>query len=299
MTTRLDYISGSTIIPEDAFGISPSSLGKFFDEPHLWYRQYILKETNFDTTTSTVLGTIVHFCAEEFLTTGKVDKLEIYKYIYKNAFTELDENFPTTEHEALPYLEQLTSTIIDIPYILEQYKIMGNALITELKKRPKSLCETEVMVAAEVIPGYFVAGSCDLIQGQDIYDYKTTSSLSAPSSVSYGYKLQLLAYAYALVKSGRKINTASIIWITTNQVNRFNDKGKPLADYPATCTISSAIKIDEQSLSFIESILKLVAETIQFVKDNPDKAYIVFRDYRLKFPELPQIPFTRKTDVSS
>ena len=42
--TDLDYVSGSTVIPEGAFGISPSSLGKFFNEPHNWYRDTFLDE---------------------------------------------------------------------------------------------------------------------------------------------------------------------------------------------------------------------------------------------------------------
>ena len=300
MTIRLDYVSGSTILPDGSFSISPSSLGKFFDEPHNWYRSYVLGEKTFDQTTSTILGTIVHFCAEEFITTGKVDKYEIYKYIFKNVYDDPDKlPFPDSETKTLTLLQSMSHPDIDIQYILEQYPIMGNALLTELKKYPRGMCTTEQLVSAEIIPGYYVAGSCDLRKTDHIFDYKTTSSLSAPSSVSYGYKLQLLAYAYALVKSGVPIKTASIIWVTTHQVNRFNEKGKPLADYPATCSLSSAITIDEQALSFIESILKLVAETVQFVKANPDKAYIVFRDYRLKFPELPQIPFAKATNVSS
>lgn len=299
--TRLDYVPGSSITPPDVFTISPSSLGKFFDEPHTWYREQVLGERVFTSSTSTLLGTIVHFCGEEFLKTGSVDKLEIHKYLY----TQTHDDEPTFEtlEQAETFFENFTHPTLDIPHILSQYRPMANVLIKHLQSLPKHKREvalSEQMVAAEIIPGFYVAGSCDLIILDQAYDYKTTSSLSAPSSITYGYKLQLLAYAYALIKSGHEINTVSIIWITTNQVNRFNDKGKPLADYPATCSVSQSITVDEQSLAFIEDILKLVAETVQFVQANPQYAYIAFRDYRLKLPELPQIKFTRRQpDVSS
>lgn len=299
--SRLDYIPGSTITPPGAFTISPSSLGKFFDEPHTWYREYVLGQREFDSTTSTVLGTIVHFCGEEFIKTNSVDKLEIFKYLYNLTH---NTEFPfTTLEDAEHYFQTFTHQSYDIQHILSQYKPMGNTLIKYLSSLPKvqfNSAKSEQMVSAEIIPGFYIAGSCDLQVGSNIYDYKTTSSLSAPSSVNYGYRLQLLAYAYALVKSGVKIDTASIIWITTHQVNRFNDKGKPLADYPATCSVSQSIQIDEQSLSFIESILKLVAETVQFVQAHPEYAYIAFRDYRLKLSEqLPIIPFKKDNNVSS
>ena len=292
MSTRLDYVSGSTIVPEGSFTISPSSLGKFFDEPHIWYREHVLGQRSFDPTTSTMLGTIVHFCGEEYIKTKTVDKMEIYRYLYENLYTGLSP-LPETEAEAHAFMLTVTHPTIDIPHILEQYKPMGNELIAYLRKQPPNLI-SEKMVAAEIIPGYYVAGSCDLVSGSNLYDFKTTSSLSAPSSVTYGYRLQLLAYAYAFIKSGKPIKTSSIIWITTSQLNRFGKNGKPLQDYPATCSLSSAISIDEQALEFIESILNLVAETVQFVKANPDKAYIAFRDYRLKLNEIPQIPFLRR-----
>jgi len=301
MSTRLDYIPGSSIVPPDVFTISPSSLGKFFDEPHTWYREHVLGERSFDQTTSTCLGTIVHFCGEDFIFSGKVDRTEIYRYLYSVVCPSNSPELPSTEPEMLAVLNQYKHATIDIQHILDQYRPMGNALLDYIRKLPKHIAPiSEEMVATEVIPGYWLAGSCDLRLGVNIYDYKTTSALSAPSSITYGYRLQLLAYAYALIKSGHPISTASIIWVTTNQVNRTSpETGKPMKDYPATCSVSKSITIDEQSLEFIESILKLVAETVQFVQANPDKAYIAFRDYRLKLTEIPQIPFTRTQIVSS
>ena len=272
MSTRLDYIPGSSIVPPDVFTISPSSLGKFFDEPYTWYREHVLGERSFDQTTSTCLGTIVHFCGEDFILSGQVDRTEIYRYLYSVVCPTNSPEFPSTEPEMLAVLQSYKHVSIDIQHILNQYRPMGNALLDYIRKLPKHApLVSEQMVAAEVIPGFYIAGSCDLRQGSNLYDFKTTSALSA-----------------------------SIIWITTNQVNRISpDTGKPMKDYPATCSVSKSIIIDEQSLEFIESILKLVAETVQFVLANPDKAYITFRDYRLKLSEIPQIQFLRTPNVSS
>ena len=64
VTTELDYVS--TPIPEDGvFKISPSAFAKFVERPHAWYRQEVLKEDVFDYNTASVLGTIVHYCAEK------------------------------------------------------------------------------------------------------------------------------------------------------------------------------------------------------------------------------------------
>jgi hypothetical protein len=260
-----------------------------------------MQEADISTGKSACLGTIVHFCGEDFILSGKVDRTEIYRYLYSVVCPSNSPEFPSSEPEMLSVLEQFSHATIDVQHILNQFRPMGNALLDYIRKLPKHLpLVSEQMVAAEVLPGFWIAGSCDLRQGSNIYDFKTTSSLSAPSSISYGYRLQLLAYAYALIKSGTPVSTASIIWITTNQVNRISpDTGKHMKDYPATCSVSKSITIDEQSLEFIESILKLVAETVQFVLANPDKAYIAFRDYRLKQSEIPQIPFLRTQNVSS
>ena len=295
--TRLTYIPGSSIIPPDAFSISPSSLGKFFDSPQTWYTEHVLGKRTFDSTTSTILGTITHFCGEDYLLNRTVDKLEIFKYLFETLYPDQPIPFDSLS-AAEAFFATATHPTVDIPYILSQYKPMGNCLISYLSALPKhrlSIAKPEQMVAAEIITNYYVAGSCDLTIGDELFDYKTTSSLSAPSHITFGYRLQLLAYAYANIQSGTPIRQASIIWITNHQVNRTNTKGKPLEDYPATCSRSSIITIDDESLRYIEDILKLVAETVQFVKANPQYAYIAFKDYRLKLSEIPHIPFKKET----
>lgn len=286
--TDLDYVSGSTVLPEGAFGISPSSLGKFFNEPHNWYRDTFLGEKSFTGSTSTVLGTLVHYCAEQHVKGLPIDQMQIYQYLYEQCCHPFLNGFPTSESKAKSFLLSQARLEFDIEHILYQYPLMASILIDKINTLVPT--KAEEIVCTEIIPGYWASGSVDLLCGQDLYDYKTTSALSPPKSISYEHKLQLLTYAYCHIKNGNPIKSINIIYVTTNVTGRTGTTGKPLADYPATATILTHY-ITAEDIEFIESILKLVAETAEYVKANPNLAYIIFRDYRLK-SIIPKIKFT-------
>lgn len=280
--TKLDYVSGSTIIPEGAFGISPSNISKFFDRPHEWYDQQVLGNEGFTGSTASFLGTVVHYCAEEYAKTGSVDKSEIYQYLYNHLVSNKSIALPSDPEEAEQFLkDHADHPEIDCEYILDQYKIMGNELIQAISLL--SIAKTEELICAEVVPGYYPSGSVDMITTDGhMHDYKTTSALTAPKSIPYGYKLQLLTYAWIYHKKGIKVRTINITWITNNQVGRTSPTtGKPIKDYPCSVTTVTHT-VTPEDLDFIESLLKLIAESVQLVKEKPDLAYIVFKDYRLK-----------------
>ncbi len=288
MKTKLDYISGQTIIPEGAFGISPSGLSKFFSEPHNWYREHILGEQGFTGSTATYLGTIVHYCAECYVNKEPIDMMEICRYLYRDCFVGLRE-LPDTYDEAVEFLRlNCNNPNIDVPYILSQFEIMGSTLITSITKLRN--VKAEEMVCAEVIPGVWASGSIDLQSPTDIYDYKTTSSLSAPKTISYEHKLQLLTYAWIKHQNGTPVKTINIIYVTNNQVNRYGANNKKLDDYPSTAVLLTH-KITADDMEFISSLLKLVAESVEYVKQHPETAYLIFKDYRLK-SEQPKQKFT-------
>ena len=294
MSTKLDYISGSTAIPKDCFGISPSSLGRFFSEPHLWYREYFLNQPSFGQSTATVLGTCMHYVAECSVKGKEVDHLEIYKYIYEQCCRPSLAEFPADLDEALDFLLANAKPEFDVYHIIEQYPIMSATLLDTVSTL--SSTRAEELVASEVIPGVWAAGSIDLqcgtVEGKNvgIFDYKTTSALSPPKSIEYKHKLQLLTYAYIKTKLGTPIKTINIIYVTANQVNRVGTSGKPLADYPSV-TNTLTHYVTQEDMEFIESLLKLVAETVLHVKAHPEQAYLLFKDYRLK-SEVPKPKFT-------
>lgn len=72
-------------IPDCSFKISPSSIGKFFAYPSVWYKDNVLGEKSFTASTSTVLGTIVHAVAESYAQKLDLGRPEIEAYIDKMA----------------------------------------------------------------------------------------------------------------------------------------------------------------------------------------------------------------------
>ena len=141
---------------------------------------------------------------------------------------------------------------------------------------------SEEPIKAEIMPGYWAAGSADGVLGDCLVDYKSTSYLNPPTEIPQYYKYQLLTYAYIYNKMGIPINRIRIVWITNNVVGRISDKtGKPMKDYPATVAACTET-ITNEDMDFIESILKLVAEKVAYYKAHPETAYLLFNDYRLK-----------------
>lgn len=283
--SKLSYVPGNSIIPEGCFGISPSQLHRFFSKPHEWYRTEVLNEKGFTDSTSSVLGTIIHFIAEEFIKTKSVDKSAIYEHLYEEYVVDKSRTVPSfSDEEAIEdfLIDNIDPEVVDVEYIFNQYKVMGNALIQFLRQRARP-SRSEELIHAEVLPGYHVCGSCDAVVGNHrVIDFKTTSDLTAKSKIPYEYKLQLLCYAYIYRKMGLPINTISIIWITHNQVNRVSEtNGKPLKDAPTKVTEVSEI-IDDKDMLFIESLLKLISESVQADKDYPQLRHIIWKDYRLK-----------------
>lgn len=285
MTTKLDYVSGSTVIPDDAFGISPSGLHRFFSEPWNWYGEMVLGNAPaFQGSTSTVLGTIVHYVGEEFANTQSVDKSEIWKYICKECNIPYPGDVPEDaddEFWEVYFSEFNTSELYDTQRIIEQYRPMGNALIQYLSKTGLPQ-HTEDLISREVLPGYYACGSADAVHGDCLIDYKTTSVMSPSEKIPFNYRLQLLTYAWIYKGMGIDINRIRIVWITNNETGRVSEKtGKPLKDYPSK-VVPVTQSITQEDFEYIENILKLVAETVEKGKDCLELVHLLYKDYRLK-----------------
>jgi len=274
VTTRLDYYNGQNEVPAGSTRISASSIAKFFSKTTGWWRENLMGEEGFTNSTASILGTCTHFVAEEFARTGEVDKDEIERYIAQFDDETVEENWE-----------------LDTSLIRLQYPIMGMALVNNyLMENPPSTIEE--FMYKEILPGIGVGGSCDNRTNDCVVDYKTFGGLTAPSTISYEYKLQLLVYAWLYTQMGIKINQIRIVYITRNTVGRISEKTqKPMKDYPTTVTVINEV-IEQKDLDFIESLIYLVSDSIDAWNKMPELRYLLAQDYRLKNYNWDGLPST-------
>jgi len=264
-TTDLDYDDGSGLLPEGAFRISASQFSSFMDYPHNWYRQNVLGETGFEGNTASVLGTVVHYCAEMVGKGSHPDVAQIEQYI-TNCET-LDDGTPNID--------------VDASIVRESYEQMATTLINDylLHNMPT---QVEPLVQHELQPGYFPSGSIDAINGDCIVDYKTFNSKTKPRAMPQYYKYQLLIYAYICRQMGMDIQRIRLVYVNRHIDGGLSEKtGKPLKSYPPEVTVLTE-QIDADDMDFIESLMNLCCESVQKAKEDPSLAYLIFRDYRLK-----------------
>lgn len=259
MHDYFSYNDGAGIVPEGHFRISPSQLSRFFDNTSDWYREFLLGEdAKFQGNTMSNLGTCVHAGAEMFVNEGSIDTTQIDAYISSIYNPEVDQIF-----------------------ITEQYQPMLDALVNQyLSFNMPS--KTELFLYKEIIPSIGIGGSIDSIINSTIVDYKTTSALTPPKKLSRAYYFQQMAYVWLARMNGYNIDTIRLVFITTQEVNRISEKtGKPMKDYPATVSLVEHL-VTDQDIDIIESVIKLVADSVKAWQDNPDIRYLLAQDFRLK-----------------
>ena len=254
------------VLPEKAvFKVSPSQFSKFITEPHNWYREQVLKEKGFTHNTSSVLGTVVHYCAEMASTNNPVDKEAIEKYVYGHA--------PNDE--------------FDPDVVMHNYPAMAMCLVNDYVMRNKDYyLSVESQHFAEIRDGYYAGGSIDVIQGDKsdamIVDYKTFSSKTMPKAIPSYYKHQLLTYAYILKKNGYNVSRIRLVYVNRNIDGGYSEKtGKPFKSYPPVVTELTEC-IDDGDMEFITSCLELCVDTLQATKKHPELTHVLWHDRRLK-----------------
>jgi len=265
--TDLDYNDGSGSLPEGAFRISASQFNSWMNYPHNWYREQVLGETGFNGNTASVLGTVVHYCAEMVGKGSHPDVAQIEQYI-TNCET-LDDGTPNED--------------VDASIVRDSYEQMATTLINTylLQNMPT---QVEPFVMHEIQPGYFPSGSIDAINGDCIVDYKTFNSKTKPKAIPQHYKYQLLIYAYICRKMGMDIQRIRLVYINRPIDGRYISEktGKACGKiHPPEVTVLTEC-IDADDMDFIESLLNLCTESVQKAKEDPSLAYLIFRDYRLK-----------------
>jgi ATP-dependent helicase/DNAse subunit B len=254
-----------TPIPEGAImRFSPSQFSKFVDKPHAWYRSEVLGEEDFTHSTSTVIGTIVHYCAEQVAKNEDVDIQAIDEYI-----DMLEEHETYSRADVRKFYQEMAETLVT-DYVLN-----------------RNFMEVESQHVANVQGNkYYAGGTIDRVEGSKeecmVVDYKTYNSKTKPKVMPAYYKYQLLVYAWVLKQKGYNVTRLRLVY-----VNRFIDggvsekTGNPLKSYPPEVTVITE-QIEQADFDFIESQLNLAADTVEFHRENPHLAHIVWHDPRLR-----------------
>ena len=147
-----DYYDGSDVITADHgsssyFKISPSQAANFFSSTRQWYGENLLGEPGFEGSDSTILGTIVHYFAEQA-------SLKIR---------------PTDPDKLVSdYLD--SQSVTDRSEILSLWRDMSNTLIQGCIHGQRPPIATELFMFHKLLPGIYVAGTTDAIIPLDSSD---------------------------------------------------------------------------------------------------------------------------------
>lgn len=264
MTTTNPLAYTTPELPKGAkFKISPSAFSKFVDKPHDWYRSEVLKENPFSHNTSTVIGTIVHYCAEMVSKGEEVDKVAIEEYI--DGFAVHDD--------------------YDANIVRMQYPAMAECLVNYYVL-DHEMIEAETQHMVELIDGYYAGGTLDRLEGSKddcmIVDYKTYHSKTKPKAIPAYYKYQLLVYAYILRHKGYTPSRIRLVYVNRNIDGGLSEKtNKPLKSYPPEVTVLTET-ITDDDYDFIEGMMELAVDSLEAIKKHPELTHVVFHDPRLK-----------------
>lgn len=267
------YYDGKDQLPAGAFKISPSGVEKFFSDKVTWYNENLMgAPRKFTGSTSTVLGTCVHACAE-VVANAKISGVPHDSEALADAIQLHIDSYDNNEE-------------YDTGKISSLWHSMSTALIRDFVLEANTIA-TEDFIQHEIIPGVFVGGTYDAITstapndnllnpvGQlTVRDYKTASTM--PSTFSWAYRLQAYTYAYILHQKGIKVHNVELCYAV-----------QPTKTLPVR-TKNFVLPFDNYAYEMIDGILKLVADSVQCYKDYPDLRYLLAGDYRLKVNDIPR-----------
>lgn len=236
------------VMPEECkFKISPSSIAKFFEYPSVWCRENLYGEpSSFRGNDASTIGTVCHYVYDKFAKNETINKNEI-------------------DNEIDTYC--MSNPQLNATFIKDTYKTVTTVVINGYinKTNPNLTVMTELPVYKEIKNGIFVGGTLDRLETDIVVDHKTVGKL--PSSIPFAYKIQALAYAWALMIPIDRIRIVYGI--------------KPTKTIGARCLpITESITIDDVIL--IHNTLELMADTIILAKEQPNLIPLLFKSMKLK-----------------
>ena len=244
-------------IPKDCIhSISPSQINNFFAYPKVWYEDNMLDgEKAFQGNTATVTGTIAHYIYKSVTLDEPVTREEINKQLILYAQLKPELNLDTNQ------------IMIDYPLVTGE---VVNSYVLPHDKQDGLLIKVEEPVVANVMPGIYVGGTYDRLEGDCIVDYKTVATKPREGPIPFNYKIQLLAYAYALRAKGYEVNRIRLVYGV-----------KPTTTLPARCFVVTET-IDHVAEKLIDDTLRLIGESVLTVIENPSLTHLIFKSMDLK-----------------
>lgn len=241
-------------LPEDAWiGISPSSINKFFTYPKTWYQENMLGEApEFKGNTATVTGTICHYIYESVTLGNKITREVINEQLSN-------------------WLTICPNSDVDINEVINTYPLVSAAVVNDyvLPHNTVKNIKVEQQIVAKYRPHVYIKGTFDRLEGTTLCDYKTVAK-QPTGGIPFNYKMQLMAYAWALRANGNLVENIRLIYGI-----------KPTKTIPARCyVVTEPISYDlEQEF---KNCLDLITETVYKVKEDPSLAYLMFKSMDLK-----------------
>ena len=249
------------LFPDDCYhNVSPSSIGKFFDFPVLYYRENVLgEEQKFQGSTSTVLGSICH---------------KIYELVVKYPNNKWKEfiNREIIQEQLLKFVELHPELGINVDEVISLYpQITREVVNSYILKCTTSRVEVEKQVVVKLDDSIYLGGTIDRIEGDCVVDYKNVGKMpSDTTKIPFGYKIQLLAYAYALRKLGYIVDRIRIVYGI-----------RPTKTIPARCVVVTE-QIDYVANKLIDDTLNLIVESVTICKNRPELVHLIFKSWDLK-----------------
>lgn len=243
-------------LPDDCIhNISPSQINNFFALPRVWYEDNMTDgEKAFQGNTATVTGTIAHHIYKSVTLGESITREEINEQLMEYAQLKSELDIDTNQ------------VMIDYPLVTSE--VVNSYILPNDKKG--GVLKVEEQIVAKVMPGIYVGGTYDRLEGDCIVDYKNVGTKPNENVIPFCYKIQLLAYAFALKQAGHEVNRIRLVYGV-----------KPTKTIPARCIVVTET-IDYIAEKQISDTLKLIGESVLTVLENPSLTHLIFKSMDLK-----------------
>lgn len=264
--------------------LSPSGIGKFFDNAKEWWddRNGIV---TFDGNTNTVLGNAIHAAIDAYWDGEAVLNQDVEDWIHVKYEDQMNTVGGYTKSG-----EPIAK--VDIHVVMKNYMPMFQVWVNEYANMYPKPKYREYSVKMLLQDDIMFAGTVDGCEQEDdlaeegfqelamtddekldlatdgnknvVIDYKTAGKMK--SSMDKGHRFQMTAYAMALIAEGKKVDSIRVVYII-----------RPTKTLPARVKVFEEELTDEMLMEQVE-IMELMKKSINVVNQNPELTDVIFKD---------------------